>query len=162
MNYLCILRISCTWLWSITLLVCYCILIANILAWIYASILICEIHLSFLFCIAFVFNLSLPGENHLKVVLFCICLCLHTESSPTLCNPMDCGPPTRLLCPWNFLGKNTGASAISFSRWSSQSSNRTLISCVSWIGRQVLYQLSHWGSPFCVYALEQFGLPGWR
>ena len=25
---------------------------------------------------------------------------------PTLCNPMDC-KPTRLLCPWNFPGKNT-------------------------------------------------------
>ena len=25
-----------------------------------------------------------------------------------LCDPMDCGPPTRLLCPWDFPGKNTG------------------------------------------------------
>ena len=24
---------------------------------------------------------------------------------PTICNPME---PTRLLCPWNSLGKNTG------------------------------------------------------
>ena len=27
---------------------------------------------------------------------------------PTLCDPMDCMWPARLLCPWNFLGKNTG------------------------------------------------------
>ena len=27
-----------------------------------------------------------------------------TQSCPTLCNPMD----TRLLCPWDFLGKSTG------------------------------------------------------
>ena len=93
MNYLCILRISCTWLWSIILLLCHCILIANILSRIYASILICETHLSFHFCIAFVFNLSFPGENYLKLVLFCICLCLHTESNSTLCNPMDGSPP---------------------------------------------------------------------
>ena len=116
MNYLCIFRISCTLLWSITLLVCCCILIVNIFSRIYVSMLICEVHLSFLFCIAFVFNLSLLGENYLKVVVFCICLCLHTESNPTLCNPMDCSPPTRLLCPWNSPGKNTGAGAISFSR----------------------------------------------
>ena len=31
------------------------------------------------------------------------------QSCPTLCNPMDCSP-TRLLYPWNFLGKNTGVS----------------------------------------------------
>ena len=29
------------------------------------------------------------------------------QSSPTLCDPMDCSP-ARLLCPWNFPGKNTG------------------------------------------------------
>ena len=26
---------------------------------------------------------------------------------PTLCNPMDCSLPQRLLCPWDFPGKNT-------------------------------------------------------
>ena len=30
-----------------------------------------------------------------------------TQSCPTLCNPMDCSP-ARLLCPWDFPGKNTG------------------------------------------------------
>ena len=29
------------------------------------------------------------------------------QSSPTLCNPMDL-QPTRLLCPWDSPGKNTG------------------------------------------------------
>ena len=35
------------------------------------------------------------------------CMCVHSvaQSCPAFCNPMD---PTRLLCPWNFLGKNTG------------------------------------------------------
>ena len=32
---------------------------------------------------------------------------LVTQSRPTLCNPTDCCP-ARLLCPWNYLGKNTG------------------------------------------------------
>ena len=30
------------------------------------------------------------------------------QSCPTLCNPMDCSHPPRLLCPWDFPGKNTG------------------------------------------------------
>ena len=29
------------------------------------------------------------------------------QSCPTLCDPID-GSPTRLLCPWDSLGKNTG------------------------------------------------------
>ena len=32
---------------------------------------------------------------------------LVTQSCPTLCDPKDCSL-TRLLCPWNSLGKNTG------------------------------------------------------
>ena len=31
---------------------------------------------------------------------------MRAQSCPTLCNPMDCSP-VRLLCPWNFSGKNT-------------------------------------------------------
>ena len=33
----------------------------------------------------------------------CCCCCLVSKSYPTLCNPMDC----RLLCPWDFPGKDT-------------------------------------------------------
>ena len=35
----------------------------------------------------------------------CMHACSVTQSCPTLCDPMD----ARLLCPWNFQGKNTGA-----------------------------------------------------
>ena len=52
--------------------------------------------------------------------------------------PMDC--TARLLCPWDFPGKNTGVGAISFSRGSSRPKDRTLISHT--VGR--LYHLSHW------------------
>ena len=34
--------------------------------------------------------------------------CLVTQSCPTLCDPMDCMQPTRLLCPWDSPGENTG------------------------------------------------------
>ena len=56
--------------------------------------------------------------------------------------------PTRLLCPWNFLGKYTWSGlewvAISYSRWSSQSRDWTCDSC---IGRQILYQWDTWEAP---------------
>ena len=51
--------------------------------------------------------------------------------------------PTRLLCPWDFPGKNTGVGCHSFSRGSSWPRDWTLVSC---IGRQVLYHC-HLGSP---------------
>ena len=42
-------------------------------------------------------------------------LCMRAQSCPTLCNPMDCSTPgssvwqpTRVLCPWDSPGKNTG------------------------------------------------------
>ena len=35
-----------------------------------------------------------------------IWLCVHAQSCPTLCNPLEL-ETTRLLCPWNFPGKNT-------------------------------------------------------
>ena len=36
-----------------------------------------------------------------------MCVCLAAQSRATPCNPMDC-KPTKLLCPWDFPGKNTG------------------------------------------------------
>ena len=60
------------------------------------------------------------------------------QSCPTLCDPMDCSPPgssvhgilqARIL-EWV---------TISSSRASSLPRDRTQVSCVSWIGRQVLY-----------------------
>ena len=71
---------------------------------------------------------------------------LATQACPTHCDPMDCSPPgssvqeilqARIL-KWV---------AIPSSKGSSQHRNQTHISCVSCIGRQVLYQLSHWRSP---------------
>ena len=39
--------------------------------------------------------------------IVCVCVCSVTQSYLTFCDPME---PTRLLCPWDFPGKNTGAS----------------------------------------------------
>ena len=65
-------------------------------------------------------------------------LCLVVQLCLTLCDPMDCSPPgssvhgisqTRIL-EWV---------AISFSRGSSRLSYRHLVSCVSCMGRWILY-----------------------
>ena len=69
-----------------------------------------------------------------------------TQSYPTLCSPVDCSPPgssvhgilqARVL-EWV---------AISFSRGSPRPRDRTCVPCVSCIGRWILSQLGHRGSP---------------
>ena len=59
-----------------------------------------------------------------------------TQSCLTLCNLMD--------CPWNYLGWNTGVWTLSILQgiFPTQGSNPSLPHC-----RQILYQLSHKGSP---------------
>ena len=59
-----------------------------------------------------------------------------TQSCPTLCNTMD--------CPWNSPGQSTGVGSLSLLQgiFQTQGSNPGLPHC-----RQILYQLSHKGSP---------------
>ena len=69
--------------------------------------------------------------------------------------------PSRILCPWDSPGKNTGAGCHSlfqgiFPTWGS---NPDLLHC-----RWILYLLSHWGSPFLLVRVEEifpkFKFPG--
>ena len=81
------------------------------------------------------FNCSLLKGQFKKK---CMCACLAAELHPTLLwfHGLQ---PARLLCPWEFPGKNTGGgSAISFSRRSSWHRDWTCVSCIFCIGRQVL------------------------
>ena len=54
---------------------------------------------------------------------------------------------SRLLCPWDFPGKNTRVGSSPFSRGTSRSRDQTRVSCVSCSGRQILVPWSHLGSP---------------
>ena len=68
--------------------------------------------------------------------------CLAAQTSPTL---RPCGlRPTRLLCPWDFPGKNTGVGCHSLLQriFLTQGSNTGLLNC-----RWILYHLSRQGSP---------------
>ena len=62
---------------------------------------------------------------------------------PTLFDPS--GPVARrLLCPWNFPGKNTGVGCHFLLQGISQPRDWTCISGVSCIGRQILYHCATW------------------
>ena len=63
-------------------------------------------------------------------VCVCVCVCTRSVVSDSL-QPHGLQPWTRLLGPWNFPGKNTGAGC-----HSSWSRDQTHMSCV---GRQILY-----------------------
>ena len=69
-------------------------------------------------------------------------LCSVTQSYPTLCDPMDCSPPGSSV-HGIFQARRQEWVAISSSRGSSRPRYRIWVSCVSCIGRWVLY---HWAT----------------
>ena len=79
-----------------------------------------------------------------RIVLWILYKLVHesevAQSCPTLCDPMD----TRLLRLWDFLGKSTGVGCHFLLQgfFPTQGSNPGLLHC-----RQMLYRLSHQGSP---------------
>ena len=77
--------------------------------------------------------------------------CFVSKLCLTLCNPMDCSPPS-----FSFHGilqaRKLKWVAI-FSRGSSQHRYPTCVSCVSWIGRQRLYHQSTWEASATEYSI---------
>ena len=82
-----------------------------------------------------------PLERQRHTVVLHRILCVHACSAVPNSSWSHGLQPTRFLCPWNFQGKNSRVGCISYPRGSSQPRNQTLFSCVSCIGRQILY---HW------------------
>ena len=77
-------------------------------------------------------------KKSVKVLVAQLCL--------TLCDPMDCSP--QAPHPWDSLGKNTevGSHALLQGIFLTQGSNLGLLHC-----RQILYHLSHQGSPLSIW-----------
>ena len=69
--------------------------------------------------------------------------CSVAQLCPTLCDPMDCSPPGSSVLGI-FQAKMLEWLAISYSRGSSRPKDGTCISCVSSIGRQILYRWTTW------------------
>ena len=86
-------------------------------------------------------------KSFLKVkVYMSVCVCAH--SSLTLCNSMDCSPHDPSV-HGVLQARILECIAISYSRGSSHGRDQTCISC---IGRRIVYHLSHLGSPnICIY-----------
>ena len=116
-----------------------------------------DISHSFLFCFFIFTDASFKYQNTSRrfrtQVKIYLCCCSVTKLFPTLCNSMDCSPPgssvhgisqARIL-KWV---------AISFFMGSSQPRKRTCISC---IGRQILYQRLRQ-----IYILDVHHCPVWR
>ena len=74
-------------------------------------------------------------------------LCVHAQSCLTLCDLMDCSPPGSSV-HGVFQARMLEWVAISFFRGSSQPRDQTCISCVSCIGKQILYHWATWEAPF--------------
>ena len=76
-----------------------------------------------------------------------VCVCSIAQSCLTLCDPME---PTRLLCPWNFPGKNTGVGCHFLHQgiFRTQGSNQHLLCLLHW---QVGFlPLSTWEAPLAM------------
>ena len=73
-----------------------------------------------------------------------VCVCMHVHLCPTLCNPPGL-QPTRLLCPWDSPGKNTGVGCHSLLQgvFLTQGSNPHLLPLLHWQADSLL--LSHLG-----------------
>ena len=91
----------------------------------------------------------------------CCCYCLGPDSCPTLCDPMDCSLPgssvhgisqARIL-EWV---------AISFSMGSSLPRDQTPISCISCIGRHILYCCITWEPRCGHYTNTKLKVRTWR
>ena len=85
-----------------------------------------------------------------NVICVCVGQCKHVSYSVLSCSvvfnslPPRGLKPARLFCPWDFPGKNTGVGSLSLLQgiFPAQGLNPGLPHC-----RQILYHLSHKGSP---------------
>ena len=75
----------------------------------------------------------------------CVCVCVHAQLCSTPCNPVDGSPPDSSVHGIS-QAKILKLVAISFSRGSSSPRDRTCVSC---IGRQILYHWAASGKPTC-------------
>ena len=78
------------------------------------------------------------------------CVCMHVQLYLPLCDPMDCNPPGSSV-HGIFQAKILEWIVISYSRGSSQPTDRTHVSCLSCTARQILYHSATWEAPIYIY-----------
>ena len=85
--------------------------------------------------------------------MFCLCVCSVVSESLRLHGLY----PAMLLCPWNSSGKNSRVGCHFLLQWIFLAQELICLSCVSCIGRWILYPLSHLGSPIFYFTLYLSG-----
>ena len=92
----------------------------------------------------FPFFLSCPSFFSLSLPWVCVCVCSVAWACPMLCDPMDCSPPGSSVYGI-FQARMLERVAISSSRGPSRPGDRSCVSsCISCIGRQILYYWATW------------------
>ena len=102
------------------------------------------------------------------IICVCVCVCSVVQSCLTLSSPMDLSTAGS-SAHGVFQERILDWVAIFYSRGSPQHSDRNCVSCVSWIGRQILYHCPTWEALFmintiwdlihmhtCLYSVAQF------
>ena len=84
-----------------------------------------------------------------SIALHLVCVFSVAQLCLTLCDTMGCSPPGS-SAHWIFQTRILESVVISSFRGSSLLRDQTRVSCVSYIGRQILLPLSHLGSP-CIF-----------
>ena len=84
----------------------------------------------------------------------CVCVCSAAQSCLTLSDPVDCSPPDSSVHAIS-QARLLERAAISSSSGSSWPGDQTHVSGISYIGRQILYQGAHVGSPTRLVAAYQ-------
>ena len=88
------------------------------------------------------FAVVLVIGNWLEAISVSVWESVSCKECPTLCNPMDCGPPGSSVHGLLQAGILEWV-AIPFSRGSSRPRDWTRVSCIPCVGRRILYQLHH-------------------
>ena len=84
--------------------------------------------------------MELIGHREDLIICMCVCTLSHVQLFA-----VPWTKPTRLLFPWNYNQSRLREwIAISYYRRSSLSRDRTRVSCISCLGRWILYQCTTW------------------
>ena len=89
----------------------------------------------------------ISGCSSSSLVSSSVCVCVCSQSCPNLCDSMDYSPSDSLV-HGIFQARILKHVATSFSRGSSRLRDQTCVSC---IGRQILYQLRHQFPPYLTF-----------
>ena len=87
----------------------------------------------------------IPNPHKVTFVCICVCVCALTQSSPTICSPIDRSPPGSSVQEFSRKDARVGCHFLLHGIFPTQGLNPHLLCLLHWRG--ILYQLSHWGSP---------------